>query len=247
MLTIKLDYDAALGKIAIGALKDGIDIILPSWEIGLPYLDKEFSTHVLGARLPRLPTPNFFNGFIWDFELHNIVLPLPDIELKFGLPRPSNVCGPLQTFFDDDCRDCDCGLLGCIRPGDCTNPCADPECSLCPNSFSKCEACDVSGNVVLDLVSFTCECVTGFLRPGPDVPCGMEGTELCHHLSNRTECEVCLPGVSTFFGGCKRCNDGFFLQPSDDTCMAKCPSGFTKNLGLRRTCDIDGEIGDIIL
>jgi len=151
MLTIKVDFDPVLGKIAISALKDGLDIILPSFELARPYLDKPDSIHSLGANL-NLPsfTPNFFNGFIWDFELHNIVLPLPDIEFKFGLPRPSNICGPLQTFFDDGCRDCGCGLFGCIRPNDCENPCADPECSLCPNSFSKCEACGVSGNVVLD-------------------------------------------------------------------------------------------------
>jgi hypothetical protein len=94
MLTIKVDFDATLGKIAIGALKDGIDIILPTFELARPYLDKPDSIHSLGAILPNLPTPNFFNGFIWDFELHNIALPLPDIEFKFGLPRPSNTCGP---------------------------------------------------------------------------------------------------------------------------------------------------------
>jgi hypothetical protein len=95
MLTIIMDYDSPAGKIKISALKDGLDIILPSFEVGLPYLDKEFSTHVLGARLPRLPTPNFFNGFIWDFELHNIVLPKLDIGIKFDLPsRPTNTCGP---------------------------------------------------------------------------------------------------------------------------------------------------------
>jgi hypothetical protein len=94
MLTIKVDFDRTLGKIGISALKDGIDIIAPNFKPKLPYLDKPNSIHSLGANLPNLPTPNFFNGFIWDFELHNIVLPLPDIEFKFGLPRPSNTCGP---------------------------------------------------------------------------------------------------------------------------------------------------------
>ena len=97
MLTIKVDFDASLGKIAIGALKDGIDIILPTFEIGRPFLDKLDSIHSLGANLdlPDFPNVDFFNGFLWDFELHNIALPLPDIELKFGLPSfPSNICGP---------------------------------------------------------------------------------------------------------------------------------------------------------
>jgi hypothetical protein len=95
MLSIKVDFDPALGKIAISALKDGLDIIAPTFEIARPYLDKPNSIHSLGANLPNLPTPNFFNGFLWDFELHNIALPNLDIGIKFDLPsRPSNTCGP---------------------------------------------------------------------------------------------------------------------------------------------------------
>ena len=72
MLTINMDYDNALGHIVISALKNGINIVMPTVEIGFPYLDRPDSTHMIGVDLPGL---NFFNGFIWDFELHNIVLP----------------------------------------------------------------------------------------------------------------------------------------------------------------------------
>jgi len=97
MLTIKMDYDIDLGKIAISALKDGLDIILPSFEIGFPYLDKPDSIHSIGANLnlPSIPFPDFFNGFIFDFELHPINLPKLDLDLKLGLPNiPFNLCGP---------------------------------------------------------------------------------------------------------------------------------------------------------
>ena len=92
LLTIKLDYDNELGNVLIGALKDGVDIILPTPTIGFPYLDKPDSSHVIGGNLPNI---DFFNGFIWDFELHNIALPQIDIDFKFDLPGfPSNTCGP---------------------------------------------------------------------------------------------------------------------------------------------------------
>jgi len=258
MLTIKVDFDPVLGKIAIGALKDGLDIILPTFEIGKPFLDKLDSIHSLGASLdlPSFPNVDFFNGFLWDFELHNIVLPKIDLDFKLDLPSPSNLtglCGPFQVFFNDGCEECDCpapGLLGvflpCVRPGDCTNFCADPECGLCPNSWSQCDACDVSGNVILDLISNTCECVAGFFRDGTDSPCAMVGTEECTSLFNMLECEICLPGTESWFGGCKRCKENFFLQPSEEACMAKCPTGFLENLGIRRSCDLDIDIGGII-
>jgi hypothetical protein len=91
LLTIIMDYDNTLGQITLSALKNGIKIIQPTAEIGLPYLDKPDSTHIIGSNLAGT---NFFNGFIFDFEIHNIVLPQIDIEFNFNLGGPTNICGP---------------------------------------------------------------------------------------------------------------------------------------------------------
>jgi hypothetical protein len=90
MLSVIMDFDNTLGQINLSVLKDGITIILPTAEIGLPYLDKPDSTHFLGSNL----AGNFFNGFMFNFEIHNIVLPQIDIDLNFSLGGPSNNCGP---------------------------------------------------------------------------------------------------------------------------------------------------------
>ena len=72
LLTIKMDFDSVLGHITASALRNGIEIIAPTGVVGIPYLDKPDSIHKIGANIPSL---NFFNGFIKDFEIHNIVLP----------------------------------------------------------------------------------------------------------------------------------------------------------------------------
>jgi hypothetical protein len=150
MLSVIMDFDNSLGEIKLSVLRNGITIITPTAEIGLPYLDKPDSLHLLGSNLAGT---NFFNGFMFDFEIHNIVLPQIDIDLNFNLGGPSNNCGPFQTLFNDSCRDCNCGFFPCIRPDDCSNPCADPECGSCPRGFATCDACDISGNTILNALT----------------------------------------------------------------------------------------------
>ena len=97
LLTIKMDFDSVLGHITASALRNGIEIIAPTGVVGIPYLDKPDSIHSIGANLnlPSIPFPDFFNGFIFDFELHPINLPKLDLDLKLGLPNiPFNLCGP---------------------------------------------------------------------------------------------------------------------------------------------------------
>jgi hypothetical protein len=99
----------------------------------------------------------------------------------------------------------------------------------------------------LDVLTGRCECLAGFSRLTDNDACGLEGVELCTGLINATECEYCLPNTTDWFGGCKRCKENFFLQPSEEACMAKCPTGFTENGEPRRQCIRDGDIGDIVL
>jgi hypothetical protein len=91
MLTVIMDFDNVLGEINISLLKDGITIIMPTTEIGLPYLDKPDSVHLLGTNFGGI---DFFNGFMFDIQIHNIVLPQIDLDLNFSLGGPSNNCGP---------------------------------------------------------------------------------------------------------------------------------------------------------
>jgi hypothetical protein len=72
MLSVIMDYDNELGHIKISAFRNDISIIMPTTTIGLPFLDKPDSTHLIGGNLPGIL---FFNGFFFDFEIHNIVLP----------------------------------------------------------------------------------------------------------------------------------------------------------------------------
>jgi hypothetical protein len=63
MLTIINDFDNALGQINISVLMNDVSIIMPTTEIGLPFLDKPDSTHFIGCNRPGT---EFFNGFIYE-------------------------------------------------------------------------------------------------------------------------------------------------------------------------------------
>jgi hypothetical protein len=67
-----MDHDNALGHIKLSALRNSISIIAPTSVVGLAFLDKPDSTHLLGTNIAGNA---FFNGFLFDIEIHNIVLP----------------------------------------------------------------------------------------------------------------------------------------------------------------------------
>jgi hypothetical protein len=55
-------------------------------------LDKPDNVHHLGGNFGGI---DFFNGFMFNIEIHNIALPQIDIEANFSLGGPTNDCGPL--------------------------------------------------------------------------------------------------------------------------------------------------------
>lgn len=92
MLTITMDFDNTLGNIVISGFRNKLSIIAPTAHPGIPFLDKPDSIHVIGSNI--LGT-NFFNGYIWDIEIHNIVLPKLDIDGLVDLKFPDlSICGP---------------------------------------------------------------------------------------------------------------------------------------------------------
>jgi hypothetical protein len=86
-----MDHDSKLGEIKLSILRNGITIVTPTPQIGLPFLDRPDSTHLLGANFGDI---DFFNGFIFDIEIHNIILPQVEIDFKFDFGISTNNCGP---------------------------------------------------------------------------------------------------------------------------------------------------------
>ena len=94
--------------------------------------------------------------------------------------------------------------------------CKDPGCEECPNFDDYgCTEC----NHPSYLSGSECECKPGFTRGSKDDECETISSA-CGILGVHVECENCHSDNRGWYHGCTSCENGFYLQPCGDACMA---------------------------